>query len=99
MVRAAVLSLPGERLHLADLELLEPGPGQVRVRIAATGVCHSDLSLARGALRQAGTTGDDEVGTERDDLLDVDPREPRDDRDRGGFGWEVGEVLDLTDDA
>ena len=43
MVRAAVLSLPGERLHLADLELPEPGPGQVRVRIAATGVCHSDL--------------------------------------------------------
>ncbi len=53
MVRAAVLSAPGESLRLADLELPEPGPGQVRVRIAATGVCHSDLSLARGTLRQA----------------------------------------------
>lgn len=52
MVRAAVLSAVGERLRLADLELPEPGPGQVRVRIAATGVCHSDLSLARGKLRQ-----------------------------------------------
>lgn len=51
MVRAAVLSAPGEPLQLADLELPEPGPGQVRVRIAATGVCHSDLSLARGTLR------------------------------------------------
>jgi S-(hydroxymethyl)glutathione dehydrogenase/alcohol dehydrogenase len=53
VVRAAVLSAPGESLHLAELDLPEPGPGQVRVRIAATGVCHSDLSLARGTLRQA----------------------------------------------
>ena len=53
MVRAAVLSAPGESLRLAELVLSEPGPGQVRVRIAATGVCHSDLSLARGTLRQA----------------------------------------------
>ena len=53
MVRAAVLSAPGERLRLAELDLPEPGPGQVRVAIAATGVCHSDLSLARGTLRQA----------------------------------------------
>jgi D-arabinose 1-dehydrogenase-like Zn-dependent alcohol dehydrogenase len=53
VVRAAVLSAPGERLRLAELDLPEPGPGQVRVSIAATGVCHSDLSLARGTLRQA----------------------------------------------
>lgn len=53
MVRAAVLSAPGESLRVAELDLPEPGPGQVRVRIAATGVCHSDLSLARGTLRQA----------------------------------------------
>ena len=51
MVRAAVLSAAGESLRLVDLELPEPGPGQVRVKIAATGVCHSDLSLARGTLR------------------------------------------------
>jgi S-(hydroxymethyl)glutathione dehydrogenase/alcohol dehydrogenase len=53
VVRAAVLFAPGESLRLAEIELPEPGPGQVRVRIAATGVCHSDLSLARGTLRQA----------------------------------------------
>ncbi len=52
MVRAAVLSAPGEPLRVTDLQLPEPGPGQVRVRIAATGVCHSDLSLAQGRLRQ-----------------------------------------------
>jgi S-(hydroxymethyl)glutathione dehydrogenase/alcohol dehydrogenase len=39
-------------MRVTDLELPEPGPNQVRVRIAATGVCHSDLSLARGTLAQ-----------------------------------------------
>ncbi|MCU1589380.1 MAG: alcohol dehydrogenase [Frankiales bacterium] len=52
MVRAAVLTESGAPLRVADIELPEAGPGQVRVRIAATGVCHSDLSLARGTLRQ-----------------------------------------------
>ena len=51
-VRAALLTEIGAPLRLVDLDLPEPGPGQVRVRIAATGVCHSDLSLARGTLRQ-----------------------------------------------
>jgi S-(hydroxymethyl)glutathione dehydrogenase/alcohol dehydrogenase len=52
-VRAALLTEVGAPLSLVDLELPAPGPGQVRVRIAATGICHSDLSLARGTLRQA----------------------------------------------
>jgi S-(hydroxymethyl)glutathione dehydrogenase/alcohol dehydrogenase len=52
MVRAAVLTESGAALRVAEIDLPEPGPGQVRVRIAATGVCHSDLSLARGILRQ-----------------------------------------------
>jgi S-(hydroxymethyl)glutathione dehydrogenase/alcohol dehydrogenase len=52
MVRAAVLTESGAPLRVVDIELPDPGPGQVRVRIAATGVCHSDLSLARGTLRQ-----------------------------------------------
>jgi S-(hydroxymethyl)glutathione dehydrogenase/alcohol dehydrogenase len=52
VVRAAVLHAVGSPLVVGDLVLPEPGPGQVRVRIAAAGVCHSDLSLARGTLRQ-----------------------------------------------
>ena len=51
-VRAALLTEPGAALQLVDLDLPDPAPGQVRVRIAATGVCHSDLSLANGTLRQ-----------------------------------------------
>ncbi|MCQ4083287.1 Zn-dependent alcohol dehydrogenase [Streptomyces sp. RB6PN25] len=52
MVRAAVLPAVGAPLEIAEIELPEPGPGQVRVRLAAAGVCHSDLSLSNGTLRQ-----------------------------------------------
>ncbi|MET8816020.1 Zn-dependent alcohol dehydrogenase [Streptomyces sp. NPDC004549] len=50
-VRAAVLPAVGEPLEITRIELPAPGPGQVRVRLAAAGVCHSDLSLANGTLR------------------------------------------------
>ncbi|MGW1228050.1 Zn-dependent alcohol dehydrogenase [Streptomyces sp. NPDC002530] len=51
MVRAAVLSAVGAPLEIADITLPEPGPGRVRVRLAAAGVCHSDLSLSNGTMR------------------------------------------------
>jgi S-(hydroxymethyl)glutathione dehydrogenase/alcohol dehydrogenase len=50
-VRAAVLPAIGAPLDITGIELPAPGPGQVRVRLAAAGVCHSDLSLANGTLR------------------------------------------------
>ncbi|MGW5050250.1 alcohol dehydrogenase catalytic domain-containing protein [Actinokineospora sp. NPDC004072] len=52
MVRAAVLAEQGKQLEVTEIALGEPGPGRVKVRIAAAGVCHSDLSLADGTLRQ-----------------------------------------------
>ncbi|MDQ3404424.1 MAG: zinc-binding dehydrogenase [Actinomycetota bacterium] len=53
MVRAAVLSAQDSPLTVTDIVLPEPGPGRVRIRVVAAGVCHSDLSLANGTLRQA----------------------------------------------
>ncbi|MGW0950440.1 Zn-dependent alcohol dehydrogenase [Streptomyces sp. NPDC002545] len=50
-VRAAVLPAVGSPLEITGIELPEPGPGRVRVRLAAAGVCHSDLSLTNGTLR------------------------------------------------
>ncbi|MER6982640.1 Zn-dependent alcohol dehydrogenase [Streptomyces carpinensis] len=50
-VRAAVLPAVGAPLEITGIELPGPGPGQVRVRLAAAGVCHSDLSLTNGTLR------------------------------------------------
>ena len=41
----------GAPLSIEDVDLAPTGPDQVRVRLRATGVCHSDLSIVRGALR------------------------------------------------
>jgi S-(hydroxymethyl)glutathione dehydrogenase / alcohol dehydrogenase len=48
-VRAAVLEEFGQPLVVQELELQEPGPGEVLVRLAACGVCHTDLYTASGA--------------------------------------------------
>ncbi|CAL9396942.1 Zn-dependent alcohol dehydrogenase [Streptomyces sp. enrichment culture] len=50
-VRAAVLPAIGAPLEITGIDLPDPGPGQVRVRLAAAGVCHSDLSLSNGTMR------------------------------------------------
>ncbi|MGW2423082.1 Zn-dependent alcohol dehydrogenase [Streptomyces sp. NPDC001709] len=50
-VRAAVLPAIGAPLEITGIDLPDPGPGQVRVRLAAAGVCHSDLSLTNGTMR------------------------------------------------
>ncbi|MFC5746905.1 Zn-dependent alcohol dehydrogenase [Actinomadura rugatobispora] len=52
MARAAVLHAVGDdELDLRDdVGTADPGPDQVKVRIRATGVCHSDLSTMTGVL-------------------------------------------------
>jgi S-(hydroxymethyl)glutathione dehydrogenase/alcohol dehydrogenase len=52
VVRAAVLPAVNAPLEVTEIELPDPGPGQVRIKLAAAGVCHSDLSLSNGTLRQ-----------------------------------------------
>ncbi len=42
-MRAAVLAAPG-RIRLDEVEVPEPGPGQVRVRLEGCGVCASNLT-------------------------------------------------------
>jgi S-(hydroxymethyl)glutathione dehydrogenase / alcohol dehydrogenase len=52
-MRAAFLSALNERIEVRDdVQAIGPGPGEVRVRIVATGVCHSDLSAQNGTLPQ-----------------------------------------------
>jgi Zn-dependent alcohol dehydrogenase len=47
-MRAAVLeSIPGQ-LSLLDVTVNKPGPGEVLVRTAAAGLCHSDLNFMEG---------------------------------------------------
>jgi S-(hydroxymethyl)glutathione dehydrogenase / alcohol dehydrogenase len=47
-MRAAVLEKFGEPLVVQELELADPGPGEVLVRLVACGVCHTDLYTASG---------------------------------------------------
>jgi alcohol dehydrogenase len=55
-IRAAVLEAMGlpapyaqsRPLKILELELDPPGPGEVRVRVQAAGLCHSDLSVING---------------------------------------------------
>jgi len=49
-MRAAVLHAVGEPLKIEQVPTPEPGPGEVLVKIAGAGVCHSDLHLIDGSI-------------------------------------------------
>src|ERR671924_1294093 len=48
-IRAAVLERFGEPLQVQELDLAKPNAGEVLVRLAACGICHTDLYTASGA--------------------------------------------------
>ncbi|HEY3069016.1 MAG TPA: Zn-dependent alcohol dehydrogenase [Gaiellaceae bacterium] len=48
-MRAAVLREVDQPLTVEDVELAPPGAGEVEVRLAAAGVCHSDWNVITGA--------------------------------------------------
>jgi Zn-dependent alcohol dehydrogenase len=48
VVKAAVCRAFGAPLVIEDVDLADPGPGEVRVRMAATAICHSDITYAEG---------------------------------------------------
>jgi S-(hydroxymethyl)glutathione dehydrogenase/alcohol dehydrogenase len=52
--RAAVLERPGVPTRIETLVLDPPGPGEVRIRMAAAGVCHSDLHVRDGEWEREG---------------------------------------------
>jgi propanol-preferring alcohol dehydrogenase len=69
-MRAWVVDTPGPiatgPLVAADRPVPDPGPGEIRVRVSACGVCRTDLHLAEGDLaphRPATVPGHEIVGT------------------------------------
>ncbi|WP_433365547.1 zinc-binding dehydrogenase [Streptosporangium sp. CA-115845] len=46
--RALVLEEPGTQPVLAEVDVLDPGPGEVRIKIAASGVCGTDGHAIEG---------------------------------------------------
>src|SRR5439155_23152222 len=49
MIRAAVCPRFGDPLVVEDVHLDAPGEGEVRVRLEACAICHSDVAYADGA--------------------------------------------------
>lgn len=47
-MRAAVVTGFTSPLEIRDVDVPEPGPGQVLVKIEASGLCHTDIHAARG---------------------------------------------------
>src|SRR5579872_5568064 len=47
-MRIAQIGKPGGEWELAERELGEPGPRQVRVKVEACGICHSDMLVKEG---------------------------------------------------
>ncbi|SNY59143.1 zinc-dependent alcohol dehydrogenase [Paractinoplanes atraurantiacus] len=48
IMRAAVVTNFHQPLTIQERPLPHPGPGQIRVRIEASGLCHTDIHAARG---------------------------------------------------
>ena len=47
-MKAAQVSSAGAGLEIVEREIPEPGPGQVRIKVQACGVCHSDALVVEG---------------------------------------------------
>ena len=47
---AAVVETGGAEFTLSEVELTDPQPDEIRVRLVAAGLCHTDLGVASGAL-------------------------------------------------
>src|SRR5262245_18461273 len=72
-----------KRVVLEDVPIPEPGPGEVLVKVAFCGICHSDLSLINGtfpAQRPVVTQGHEASGT----IAKLGP---------GVTGWSVGDQV------
>ncbi len=51
-MKAMLLRRPGQPLEPAELATPEPGPHQVRIRVAACGICRTDLHVFDGELAE-----------------------------------------------
>jgi len=49
-MKAAQISKPGAAFEIVEREIPEPEAGQVRIKVQACGICHSDVLVAEGAL-------------------------------------------------
>jgi D-arabinose 1-dehydrogenase-like Zn-dependent alcohol dehydrogenase len=90
-MRAVQVARPGAKLELVEREVPQPGPGTVRIKVEACGVCHSDSFIVEGTspgIEYPRIPGHEVIGT-IDTLgagvTDFSPGE------RVGVGWHGGQ--------
>lgn len=49
-MRAAVHTAANEPLHIEEIQVASPGPGEVAIDVTSCGACHSDLHVLKGEL-------------------------------------------------
>ena len=49
-VRGVIARTKGAPVELVTVQVPDPGPGEVLVRVQASGVCHTDLHIRNGAI-------------------------------------------------
>ena len=89
-MRAVQVSRAGGPLELVERRVPDPGPGQVRVRIEACGVCHSDVLTKEGlwpGLQYPRVPGHEIAGVVDEVGKDVRPWKAG---ERVGVGWHGG---------
>src|SRR2546426_2609922 len=89
-MRAAQITKPGGGWELVERDIPEPGLGQVRIKVEACGICHSDLFVKEGAwpgLQYPRVPGHEVAG--RIDAVGVNVTEWKKGQ-RVGVGWHGG---------
>ena len=88
-MRAFAVSSPG-KFDAVEREIPRPGPGQVRVRVEACGICHSDVLTVQGiwpGIQLPRVPGHEVAGVVDAIGADVPEWKPG---DRAGIGWYGG---------
>src|SRR5687767_5160419 len=88
-IRAVVLDRPGVPSRVEELVLAEPRSGEVRVRMLASGVCHSDLHVRDGEWDRPGPIVMGHEGAGVIEALGPDV-------DGAGSGLDVGRLVALA---
>jgi len=96
-IHGAVFRGPRQPLVAQELRLDPPGPGEVRVRMAATGVCHSDLHVVDGEWVRPtevilGHEGAGVIELLGDGVLERSPSVAP----GAGPGWRIGDLVVLA---
>lgn len=90
-MKVAQISRPGAGFQIVEREVPEPGEGQVRIKVQACGVCHSDMLVVEGAwpgIQYPRVPGHEVVGT-IDELGDGVSAWKK--GQRVGVGWHGGQ--------